>query len=130
MRWLQWTLAGLFFVLGVLGAVLPGLPATPFFLLCSYFLSRTSPRMNAALLRSPLVGRLLHDWQEQRGVRRGVKVRAILLVVVVVAGTVVFAGFPPLLNATIAGVAACGIVVVYRLPEIQLPEIARPQDDA
>ena len=66
------TLGGLFFCLGVLGAFLPGLPATPFLMLTSYFLIRSSPRWNDKLLQSRVFGSILSDWQylhkEQRSI--------------------------------------------------------------
>lgn len=68
-------IAGVFFAVGVLGALLPVLPATPFLLLASYFLSKSSPRLNRALLRSRLFGPILRDWQQLGGIRRSVRVK-------------------------------------------------------
>ena len=83
-RLLYLTLAGVFFTLGALGAVIPGLPATPFLLLTSYFLLRSSPEQNDRLLKSRLVGPLLADWQERGGVRASVKWKAIIIVLVAI----------------------------------------------
>ncbi len=109
-------LAGLFFALGALGAVLPVLPATPFLLLTSYFLVRCSPRLNQRLLRSPLLGPILTDWQVHGGVRIDVKVQAIVMVVLVVGLTIFFTGGSLLAIGIIALLAAFGIVVIMRLP--------------
>lgn len=109
-------MAAVFFVLGIFGAVLPGIPATPFLLLCSYFLARSSPRLNEALLRSKVLGGVLRDWQEHRGVRPHVKVHAIGLVVVAITATLLLAEFSTLQRNAILGLAAVGIVVIWRLP--------------
>ncbi len=108
--------AGVFFGLGVLGAFLPGLPATPFLLLTSYFLVRSSPRLNAALLRSRLFGRILIDWQVHGGVRPDVKVKAIVAVVIAVMLTIFLSGYSLLPTLTVILLAAIGITVILRLP--------------
>ena len=108
--------AGLCFLLGILGAVLPGLPATPFLLLTSYILARSSPRLNAALLRSRFLGPILRDWQVHGGVRKHVKVKAVLMVAMSVAVTSILFGVSllPVLGTFVC--AAIGIVVILRLP--------------
>lgn len=73
------TLAGVFFVLGMIGIVLPGLPTTPFLLLTSYFLSRSWPRMHRTLMANNLVGPILRQWQQHRAVEQHVKLKAAAL---------------------------------------------------
>lgn len=112
--------AGACFVLGLLGVVLPGLPATPFLLLCSFFLIRTSPRLNAALRRSRLFGPILVDWQEHGGVRQHVKLKAIVVVALAVAITIVVSGYSLTATLGVITLAAVGVTVILRLP------VARP----
>ena len=112
-------IAGFFFVLGVLGAVLPGLPATPFLLLTSYFLARSSPRLNDRLLRSRFLGPILRDWQDHGGVRTDVKIRAIVLITLMVAATLCFSSLPHVGKMIIAALALCGIAVVFKLPVVE-----------
>lgn len=109
--------AGLFFALGVLGAILPVLPATPFLLLTSYFLVRSSPKLNEKMLNARLVGPVLRDWQERGGIRPDVKVQAIVIVAIAVAGTAWAAEFKMPLTGIVAGLALVGVIVIYRLPE-------------
>jgi uncharacterized protein len=109
-------LAGLFFVLGVLGAILPGLPTTPFLLLTSFFLARSSPRVNAALLRSRFFGPILTDWQEHRGVRKDVKIQAIVCVVFAVIAAVYFSPSSLTLRLPVILLASIGVAVIVRLP--------------
>jgi uncharacterized membrane protein YbaN (DUF454 family) len=110
------TLAGLFFVLGALGAVLPVLPTTPFLLLASYFLTRTSPRLNRLLLRSRFFGPILRDWQQQGGVRTDVKAQAIVLVLLAVSLSSWLTDLPSAYRWAIGAVALIGIGVILRLP--------------
>ena len=106
--------------LAYLGAVLPGLPTTPWVLLAGYCFSRSSPRLERWLKRSPVFGRLLRDWEEHRGIRRPVKVLAVCLVVTVVTLSVVFGGLPVWVKWVIGGLAVVGLsVIVFVVPTIK-----------
>src|SRR4051812_29307290 len=80
----------LFVGLGIAGVILPGLPATPFFLLASYFFARSSHRLHRWLLNWPVTGELLHDWQRHRGVRLKVKIVALILLPLAIASSIYF----------------------------------------
>lgn len=100
-----------------LGAILPGLPTTPWVLLASYCFGRSSPRMARWIRRSPFFGTLIRDWETHRGVRRPVKVLAVCAVVVVVTLSVVLTSLPDWLKATIAGLAGVGVLtIVFVVP--------------
>lgn len=118
-RALYLALAGLFFLLGALGAILPALPATPFLLITSYFLVRTSPRLHRRLLRSRLVGPLLADWDRHRGVRTHVKWQAAAIVVIAIACTFAFADLSPTAKTIVGVLAAIGLTVIYALPSVR-----------
>jgi uncharacterized membrane protein YbaN (DUF454 family) len=117
------TLAGLFFLLGALGAILPILPTTPFLLLTSYFLARSSPRLNRWLLASRFFGPILKDWQQLGGVRPDVKVKAIMIVLVAVSLSLWLTDLPSMFRWIVATIALIGIGVILRLPA---PESAEP----
>ncbi len=108
--------AGGFFLLGVAGAVLPGLPATPFLLLTSYFLIRSSPRLNQRLLNSRVFGPILVDWQVHGGVRPHVKVKAIAVVIITVAVSVCVSGYSVIFASVVCGLAMVGVAVILWLP--------------
>jgi len=108
--------AGFFFVLGFLGALLPGLPATPFLLLTSYFLVRSSPKLNEKLLKSKFIGPILVDWQVHGGVTTQVKRRAILIVVAAVALTLYWTGESWRIGMAVVVLATIGVFVIWRLP--------------
>ena len=107
---------GTFLVLGVLGAIVPGLPATPFLLLASFCFARSSPRLNDALLRSRLIGPILQDWQQRGGVRPVVKVRATIVVILVVSATDYFTNLETPVRVAIALIAMIGLLVIWWLP--------------
>lgn len=113
--------AGLLCVgLAYLGALLPGLPTTPWVLLAGYCFSRSSPRLHRWLKRAPLFGRLLRDWDEHRGIRRPVKVVAVCLIVTVVTLSTCFGGMPVWVKWVIGGLALIGVgTVVFVVPTIR-----------
>ena len=77
-RYLYLLLAGVFFVLACVGVLLPGLPTTPFLLLTSYFLLRSSPSLNRKLMQSRVFGRMLRDWHRRGALRPRVKAFSLL----------------------------------------------------
>lgn len=109
--------------LALVGAVLPLVPATPFWLLAAYLLHRSWPAMHERLLSWPYVGRVIRDWQRERGVRRSAKWSATALLGVLIAGTLAAATFGPTAGsvptwavALSVGGSLVGLVVVWRLP--------------
>ncbi|WP_227254927.1 YbaN family protein [Frigoriglobus tundricola] len=106
--------------LAYLGAILPGLPTTPWVLLASYCFSRSSPRLNRWLKRSPIFGKLLRDWEEHRGIRRPVKIVAVCLVVTVVSLSITYGPLPIKAKWVIGVLALIGIgTIVFVVPTIK-----------
>lgn len=120
---LLFVVAGLASVgMAYLGAILPGLPTTPWVLLASYCFARSSPRLQRWLKRSPVFGRLLHDWEEHRGIRKSVKIVAVVVVVIVVTLSITLSSLPVWVKCVIGGLAAIGIsVIVGVVPTIREP---------
>jgi uncharacterized membrane protein YbaN (DUF454 family) len=85
-------LAGAALILGLIGIVLPGLPTTPFVLLGSYFLVRSSTRLHERLMASRVFGGVLRDWYVHRGLRQHVRARAVAVVALVVAVSLLVVG--------------------------------------
>lgn len=123
------SVALLLFLLGAAGAVLPGLPATPFLLLTAYFLLRSSPRLHGALLRSRVFGPILVDWHVSGGVRTDVKVKAIGAVTIAVALTIILSGYALWASAAVIFLAGVGITVILCLPAAhRSADAASPSD--
>lgn len=53
--------------LGFLGLILPGLPGTVWFVLAAGAFARGNPKWEAWLLSRPVVGQLVRDYREGRG---------------------------------------------------------------
>jgi hypothetical protein len=66
--------------LALAGIPLPFLPTTPFLLLAAACFLRSSPRLHRKLLADPRFGPHLAQWQRDRSVPPGAKLRAFALV--------------------------------------------------
>jgi uncharacterized protein len=115
MRWLYLSLAAIFFTLAVAGVVLPVLPTTPFLLLTSWCLLRSSPELYERLKRSRVFGRFLRDWELHHGVRPEVKIVALTTLSLVVAWGLFLSPLSTPLKIALAALAAWGAFVVIRL---------------
>ena len=111
-------LAVFFLALGLIGAVLPVLPTTPFLLLASYFSIRSSRWLHARITRLPVVGLVLEDWTRNGGVRPRVKVYALVMVAAVVGVTAVSQHLGRPTKVVVGLLAGCGAWVVWRLPTV------------
>jgi len=112
-------LAGLFFALGVIGILLPGLPTTPFMLLTSYFLARSWPRMQRMLLGNKLFGPILRHWQQHRAVEPRVKLQAVFLVGLAVAWLLLFSSLPVTQLLAVLAFVSIGLLTIYWLPTVK-----------
>ena len=117
-RWLYVGLGCLFLGLGSVGAFLPVLPTTPFLILASYFLIRSSPRLHRRMLRSKTFGPLLQDWERHRGLKRRVKGTAIAACTVTIGLSIWLGGLPWPAKVLVAAAGAYGIWYVARLPAV------------
>lgn len=118
-RYAYLTGAAVTFALAVIGAVLPGLPTTPFLLLTSYCLIRSSHRWHQRLLRSRVFGGLLRDWHTHRAVRPGVKFKSLAVMGLVIGLTFALSGMTLPGKITVAGLSMIGVVCICRLRVIR-----------
>jgi uncharacterized membrane protein YbaN (DUF454 family) len=119
LRVMHLTLAAMWFTLAVLGAILPGLPCTCFLILCSYSLCRSSDRLHQKLLDSKWFGPMLRHWRLHRGVRPGVKLKALATMALMIGVTLIFAPLPEAVWWTVAVAGVIGAVVVMRLHVVE-----------
>ena len=119
MRFVYYALALVFFLLGLIGVFLPGIPTTPFLLLMSFFLLKVSPSLHAKVLQWPLVGKPIRDWHEKGGIRPQVKWTAISMVVLLVSLSLYLGSLHWIAKLIVVIAAAIGVTVVVRLPTIR-----------
>ncbi|MDF2417837.1 DUF454 family protein [Acinetobacter beijerinckii] len=74
MKTLFWrSLVVIFITLGIIGAILPGMPTTVFLILAAWAASKGWPAMDAWLLKHPKYGATLRNWRENGTVPRKAK---------------------------------------------------------
>lgn len=71
--------------LGFAGLVLPGLPGTVFFVLAAAAFAKGDPRWEAWLLSRPVVGQMVQDYRDGKGMPLRAKWLACLCIVLAVA---------------------------------------------
>ena len=112
------SLASLFLVVGFVGIFIPGLPTTPFLILSSYFAARSSPKFHDFLLSSRLIGPVLRDWQQHRGIRLRVKWQAMSLVVIALGILAFTSPLSPVGLTIVFLLGMVGLCVIWCLPTI------------
>lgn len=119
-RWIYiavgWSCTGL----GMVGAVIPVMPTTPFLLVALWAFSKSSPRLQQWLLDHPRFGRTLRDWYEHGAIGRGIKVVAITAMV---ASVVMVYG----MTESILAIALHGTIVTLTALFILSRPSARPE---
>ncbi|MCC6211908.1 MAG: YbaN family protein [Burkholderiales bacterium] len=116
MRALFLGLGLLFTALGILGAVLPVLPATPFMLLAAASFARASPRFYNWLLNTRSFGPLIREWRRYRSIPYRTKLWAIALMSTTLAVSTIFFVPDPLLQALLALLGVLLALWMYSIP--------------
>ncbi len=96
--------------LGVLGVLLPILPTTPFILLAAFFFAKSSPRMHAWLLASPMFGPLILDWQRGGVIRKPAKWLATFFILLSF-GSLTFLTKAPVIGKVILDFIGAGVLI-------------------
>ncbi len=73
--WLVFGLAA--FGVGLLGIVLPLVPATVFMVIAAWAFGRSSPRLQRWILKNRFVGPPVNDWRDHGIIRRNPKIAAV-----------------------------------------------------
>ncbi|HPA51175.1 MAG TPA: DUF454 family protein [Thermoanaerobaculia bacterium] len=107
--------------LGLAGLLLPVLPTTPFLLLAAALFARSSPERYERLLGHERLGPHVRDWVERRGLRRSVKVRAILLLWAALLPSSLWLGHRHLSGFLLLAVGAAVSAYLLRLPTLEEP---------
>jgi uncharacterized membrane protein YbaN (DUF454 family) len=100
MRWMKFSL-GLFFTgVGILGAFLPVLPSTVFFIIAAYFFSQSSEKAEQWLLNHPRFGPPVVRWRKERAIPKPAKMLA--TGGISVSGVIIYLAELPLLASGLA----------------------------
>jgi uncharacterized membrane protein YbaN (DUF454 family) len=116
-------LAGGSFALTLAALVIPGLPTVPCLLATSYYLARSSPRLDRMLRRTVFFGPILTQWEQHHALSGSSKRRLMGMTVVLVVVTFALTSLTPVAVVVILVVASLSILGVFRLPA--LPEEGR-----
>ncbi len=112
----MWTGIGIVSVgMGGLGAVVPGLPTTVFFVIAASCFSKSSPRLERWVLELPTIGPMVRDYRAGLGMPRRTKMYAIAVVVVVVSisAGLLIDSTPVRLTVAAAGVVGVLTILFY-----------------
>lgn len=92
MRRIVLLLVGVAFTgLGLVGAILPVLPTTPFLLVAAVAFAHSSPRLHAWLEQHPQFGPGLRRIREGKGIARRTKIVSLVLATLLLGGFAIFA---------------------------------------
>ncbi|MCP3850675.1 MAG: DUF454 domain-containing protein [Gammaproteobacteria bacterium] len=69
-------LGSLFFIVGIIGVIVPILPTTPFMILSAACFAESSPRFHNMLLNNRWFGNDLRRWERNKTMKRETKKRA------------------------------------------------------
>lgn len=81
-KYILLTFGILFIILGVIGAVLPILPTTPFLILALACFAKSSPHFHQMLLNNRWFGDDLQQWEQNHTICHSSKNKAMLLVII------------------------------------------------
>lgn len=109
----------LFLALGILGALLPILPTTPFLILALSCFANSSPRFHQMLLNNQWFGAVLQQWEESRSISRASKIKAILVIMLTFSVSIGVLHGELALQLMLLALASVLLVFMWRLKETE-----------
>ena len=111
-------MAGGAFIMTLVGLVVPGVPTVPFLLATSYYLARSSPRLNERLRRTAFFGPILQQWEGHGALSLASKGKLIGLTATIVVVTVVLTPLTPLALSVILLISSLSVYGLTRMPAL------------
>ena len=109
-------LGWLFVALGVIGAVLPVLPTTPFMIVALWLFANSSERLHGWLYNHPIFGPLLRRWDAERVIPLPAKITALTAMAGSMVYVLAFSEAPVLAQASMGAVCAIGAAFILSRP--------------
>lgn len=104
-------------ILGIVGIIIPGLPATPFLLLTAWLYLRGSDKLYHRLLKNKHLGKYIDDFRSGKGMTMSFKIGSLLLMVIMVTISCVFLLQADWLKYVVIGSALLGAsVMMFVIP--------------
>ena len=107
----------LFVVLGVIGAILPILPTTPFLIVALAFFSKSSPKFHQMLLNNVWFGPILKQWEDKKTLSRQTKYKAYFLIIITFTISVAIFNNEIQLQLLLIGIAIVLLFLIWRIKE-------------
>ena len=128
-RLMYLALAGGAFSMTLVGLVVPGIPTVPFLLATSYYLARSSPRLNERLRHTSFFGPILEEWEHHGGLSRYSKGKLTGLTLAIVSVTIILAPVTPVTLLVIVIISSLSIYGITSMPALAEEPQARPALD-
>ena len=122
-KYLLILLGSLFVVLGIIGAVLPILPTTPFLLLALACFAKSSPFFHQILLNNRWFGSALQQWEKDKSISRKSKIRAIIMIVLTFSVSIVILDERSLLQSGLVAMGSSLLIFMWRLKEADVTTV-------
>jgi uncharacterized membrane protein YbaN (DUF454 family) len=104
-----------FLIIGIIGIVVPGLPATPFFLLTAGLYVRSSERLSKWVLSNRIISVYISDYMRKRGMSVRSKIVAISMMVIMISASLIFSieSFHLQVAVVVAGIAGLAVIIFF-----------------
>lgn len=99
-------------ILGLIGIIVPGLPATPFMLLTAWLYLRGSDKLYNRLIKHKHLGKYIDDFRSGKGMTMWFKLGSLFLMIIMVTVSCVFILEATWLKYLVVGSALLGAVVM------------------
>ncbi|MDJ0666004.1 MAG: YbaN family protein [Desulfobacterales bacterium] len=106
-----------FTLLGVVGAILPVLPTTPFLIVALVLFSKSSPRFHQMLLNNAWFGPTLKQWEDTKTLSRKTKYKAFFLIFITFSISVAIFDNKTELQLLLVGIAIILLIFIWRIKE-------------
>lgn len=103
-------------LLGIIGAVLPLIPTTPFILVAAFCFSRSSERLHQYLLNNKIFGKVIKDWENDGVIPLKVKLLATSMMLIMVSYPLIFKSFHIGLKAVVVMTVLMVMAYIWTRP--------------